>query len=272
MVGSDIKSIVAIIGVILVVSCFTYVSPGYEGVMINKVGTGVQNDSLSPGLHFKMSLAQSVVSMETRTQKVEVTTPASSRDLQEVTSTIALNYRIVGGAAPEIYQTVGLDYVDRVVLPAVEESTKAATAQYTAAELITERPKVKADVTTNIKERLGGYNILVEQVSITNFSFSPEYSDAIEAKQIAEQQAEKATRDLDRIRIEAEQKVTQASAEANATKLQGDANAYAVRVMGDALKDNPDVASIKWIEKWNGELPFYVAGDSENLMMLNANA
>lgn len=262
-------SFLIIVIIVLIATCFTYIPPGNEGVKVSKI-SGVQDDVLTPGLHPKLSILESVEYTSTRTQIKNVNTAACSKDMQDVSTAIALNYRLVPGKIPWIYQNMGFGYEELVITPAVEESTKAATAKYTAAELITKRPTVKEDITANIKSRLLEYNIVVEQVSITNFNFSADYTKAIEQKQIAEQNAEKAQRDLERIKIEAEQRVTQASAEANATKLQGEANAYSIDVMGKALKDNPDVAQIKWIEKWNGELPFYMtSADNGNMMLID---
>ena len=266
------KIILVILVLIVLSSCTVQIEPGFEGVIVNQLQGGVQPIAMGPGIHFKEPFVEHVIPMETRVQKVEKMTDASSSDMQDVYATIALNYHLMGGSTPNVYSNIGMDYQDRVIMPAIDESTKAATAKYTAAELITKRPVVKADLTDAITKRLAAYSITVDQVSITDFNFSVEYTKAIEAKQVAEQNAEKATNDLHRIQIESQQTVVTAMAQANATKAAGDANAYAVEKMGEALKNNPDVAQIKWIEKWDGQLPFYVTSSSSgSLMMIDAN-
>jgi regulator of protease activity HflC (stomatin/prohibitin superfamily) len=275
-IGKTIGTIIKIFAVVLVLlvlsGCTVQIDPGHEGVVVNQVQGGVQPVSMTPGMHFKMPFIEEVIPMETRIQKIEKTTSASSSDMQDVSASIAVNYHLNNGAAPTVYTTIGMDYSDRVIIPAIDESTKAATAKYTAAQLITDRPSVKANITDTLTKRLIVYSITVDQVSITNFNFSPAYTQAIEQKQIAEQDSEKAKNELIKAQIDAQQTVVQAEAQANATKASGDAQAYAVERMGQALKNNPDVAQIKWIEKWNGELPFYMTSDSSgNLMMVDTS-
>jgi regulator of protease activity HflC (stomatin/prohibitin superfamily) len=153
-----------------------------------------------------------------------------------------------------VYQNLGREYKERIIDPAVQEVVKAVTARYTAVELITQREKVRAEIKELLKERLMVYHIVVDDFSIVNFKFSQQFTQAIEAKQTAEQLALKAQRDLDRIKIEAEQKVTQARAEAEALRLQKE------NVTPQLVRLRQIEASLKAIEKWDGHMPRVTSG------------
>ncbi len=160
-----------------------------------------------------------------------------------------MNYHISPEKANWIYQNIGTEYKERIIDPPVQEVVKAITAKYTAVELITQREKVRSEIKELLKQRLLAYNIVVDDFSIVNFSFSQLFTQAIEAKQTAEQLALKAQRDLERIKIEAEQKVTQARAEAEALRLRKE------NVTPQLVKLWQIEASLKAIEKWDGRLP-----------------
>ena len=238
-------------GSIILSGFLVNVEPGYEGILIDKAGGGVQKEALSPGWHFKTPITQSIEVMEIRTQKLQDSATASSKDLQTVNTSIAINFRPVVGSTPKLYNQVGVDYQSRIIDPAVQESVKAVTARYNAEELITKREEVKAEIETDIEKKLTANNIIVEGVFITNFEFSPEFSNAIEQKQVAEQNALKAKNDLNRIQIEAEQKVVSAKAEAEA-----------IQITGDALKQNPSLVQLEWVKKWDGKMPLYYGSES----------
>ena len=158
--------------------------------------------------------------MDVRVQKASTDASASSSDLQEVSSTVAINYHIIPDKANVVYQTIGTEFKERIIDPAVQEVVKAVSAKYTAENLITKRSAVSDAMKSTLTERLLTYNIAVDAFSIVEFSFSKIFVDAIESKQTAEQLALKAQRDLERIKIEAEQKITSARAEAEALRLQ----------------------------------------------------
>jgi regulator of protease activity HflC (stomatin/prohibitin superfamily) len=194
-----------------------------------------------------------VVVLEVRTQKEESQATAASRDLQNVTTSLALNFRVDASRVVELYRDVGIDYKARVIDPAVQESLKTVTAEYTAEELIKFRPKVKAEVEKEIAQRLGKYNLLVEPsgLSITNFAFSEEFNRAIELKQVAQQQAEQQRYVLQKAELEKQTAVMIAQGKSEAAKL----NAEALKVQGGSL-----VISREWIEKWDGRLPSVYGG------------
>lgn len=204
---------------------------------------------LGEGLHFRVPVMQRVVPMDVKVQKSITNAAASSADLQEVTSEVALNYHVIPDKANIVYQTVGIHFKERIIDPAVQEVVKAVTARYTAEELITKRPAVSEAMRANLAERLLAHNIAVDAFSIVGFSFSKIFMEAIESKQTAEQLALKSKRDLDRIKIEAEQRVTTARAEAESLRLQR------ANISTDLIELRRIEATLKAIEKWNGILP-----------------
>ncbi|MGE0386498.1 MAG: prohibitin family protein [Gammaproteobacteria bacterium] len=223
------------------------VGPGERGVVVT-FGK-VADDVLGEGIHIRIPIAQQVVIMNVQIQKEETETAASSKDLQDTHSSIALNFHIEPERANWVYQNLRNEYNARVIDPAVQEVVKAVTARYTAVELITQREVVKDQIKAILRTRLKDYGIGVDDFAITNFRFSEQFTQAIEAKQSAEQLALKAQRDLDRIKIEAEQKVAQAQAEAEALRLQKE------NITSELVQLRSIEAQMKAIEKWDGRLP-----------------
>lgn len=249
-----------IILVLMVVFAFkpwTIVDPGYRGVLV-RLGD-VRLGPLDQGIHFIIPMVDHVVQMEVRINKEESSATAASKDLQTVSTKVAVNFHPSADAVDKLFQEVGLAYGPRIISPAVQEVVKAVSARYTAEELITRRPEVKDQIRDQLTERLASFNIIVDEISLTDFDFSRSFNDAIEAKQVAEQNVQKAQRDLQRIEVEAKQKITQATAEAEALRLQKQ------QISADLLKlraiENQKLA----IEKWNGVLP-QVTGESTPLI------
>ena len=249
-------AVCAILVVGVAISCFTVVQAGHTGVVLTF--GAVEDTELGEGLHFKIPFIQRVVQMNNRTQKIETEGSSSSKDLQIISYVVAVNYHVNDDSSASLYQNVGTDYGSVIIVPAIQESIKAVTAQYTAEELITKRQTVGEQIKDALSEKINQYGITVEIFNIVDFDFSEEFNAAVEAKQTAQQNALKAEQDLARIEVEAQQKITQAEAEAESIKL-----------IQDALAKSPDyVDYIKW-SKWNGELPT-VMGDSDILLNMDA--
>ncbi|MBA4349204.1 MAG: HflC protein [Thermodesulfovibrio sp.] len=245
-----------IIGAIIIgflfLSPWVQVGAGQRGIVLNF--GAVQENVLGEGLHFRVPIMQRVAIMDVKVQKSVTNAAASSSDLQEVSSEVALNYHIVQDKANIVYQSIGIYFKERVIDPAVQEVVKAVTAKYTAEELITKRPAVSEAMRANLSERLMAHNIAVDAFSIVGFSFSKIFMEAIESKQTAEQLALKAKRDLDRIKIEAEQKITAARAEAESLRLQR------ANISPDLIELRKIEANLRAIDKWNGILPQVTGG------------
>jgi len=234
----------AIIAVILLMNSLGTVGAGERGVLL-QFGA-VQDKIFKEGLYFKIPFVQEVVKMDVKIQKDEVPSSAASKDLQIVTSRIALNYHIAPDSANKIWQEVGKNYNVRVIAPSIQEAVKAVTARFTAEELVTKREEVKDQIKGNLAERLLQRFIVVDEFNIIDFEFSKAFNEAIEAKVTAEQLKLKADRDLERIKIEADQKVAEAQGKAEA-----------IRIEAEALKQNAQVVELRWIEKWDGQGPKY---------------
>jgi prohibitin 2 len=250
------RRILAIAGAVLlllvIAKPWTQVGAGERGVVLNF--GAVKDTVLNEGLHFRIPVQQQIIIMDVKVQKVTSVAPAASSDLQDVSSEVVLNYHIIPDKANKIYQSLGIYFQDRIIAPAIQEVVKAVTAEYTAEELITKRPAVSESMRSNLQQRLLNHDIAVDAFSIVSFSFSPVFTEAIEAKQTAEQHALKARRDLDRIKIEAEQKITAARAEAESLRLQR------ANISRDLLELRKIEANLKAIEKWNGTLPTVNSG------------
>lgn len=214
-----IKVALAVFLVVLILGPFrpwVIVPAGHRGVVLQ---LGAVSGTLGEGFHFILPVIQKVVQVNVQIQKSETNAAAASKDLQTISSKIALNYHVDPETVSRIFQQIGLAYESKVIDPAVQEAVKAITAKYTAEELITKRQQVALEIQELLTNRLRKSNIVVDAFSIVNFEFSQEFNKAIEAKQTAEQLALKAQRDLQRVKIEAEQKITQAKAEAEALRI-----------------------------------------------------
>ena len=256
--------VMVIAGVILFILIFfrpwVQVGAGQRGIVLNF--GAVQKQVLDEGLHLRIPVMQEVVLMDVKVQKAETDAAAASADLQDVTSRVALNYHVVPDQANVVYQKIGVQFKERIIDPAILEVVKAVTAKYTAEELITKRPAVSEAMRRNLMDRLIVNNIAVDAFSIVTFSFSKVFTEAIESKQTAEQLALKAKRDLDRIKIEAEQKITTARAEAESLRLQR------ANISPDLIELRKIEANMKAIEKWNGILPQVTGGGAIPLIGL----
>ncbi len=243
-----------VVGLIVVraVNPFVIINAGERGVLLNF--GAVQPTVFDEGLHLRMPIMQRVEKVDVRINKSQTEAESVSKDLQDTKSTIAVNYHISPDKSNWVFQNLGQEYKARIIDPAVQEVVKAITAKYTAVELITQREKVRGEIKELLKNRLLTYNILVDDFSIVNFKFSQQFEQAIEAKQTAEQLALKAQRDLERIKIEADQKVASAKAEAESLRLQKE------NVTPQLIELRRIEASIRAIEKWDGRMPQFTGG------------
>ncbi len=237
------------------------VESGNRGVLLHWSAVDTTVPPLQEGLHFVVPFQDKVVNMEVRTLKFVKATSGASRDLQTVSTEVTVNYRAAPNSVNVLYQEVGLDYEGRIIQPAVEEVVKQITAKYNAEELITKRPLVKADIETEITARLNPYNILTDAISITDFQFSPLFSQAIESKVEAEQKALKAENDLRRIEVEARQQEQQAKGIAAANVAEAAGEAEAIKIINEALAQNPNYLEWLKVQAWDGKLPL-VVGES----------
>ncbi len=246
-----------VIGVVAAASV-QIVDAGHRGVLLHWNAVDITIPPLDEGLHFVVPFQDQVVNMEVRTLKFTKATSSASKDLQTVTTEVTVNYHPSYESVNTLYKEVGLDYQNRVIAPAVEEVVKQVTANYNAEELITKRPQVKSDIEVEIGKRLITFNILTEVISITDFQFSQLFAQAIESKVEAEQKAQKAENDLKRIEVEARQAAARAEGVAQANIAQANGEAEAIRIINQALAQNPNY--LEWLktQAWDGKLPLVV--------------
>jgi regulator of protease activity HflC (stomatin/prohibitin superfamily) len=246
-----------VIGIVVAFSV-KIVDAGYRGVLLHWNAVDTTRPPLDEGLHIVVPFADDVVNVEVRTLKYEKSTSSASKDLQTVTTTVTVNYHPSKESVHHLYKNLGLDYENRVIQPAIEETVKQVTANYNAEELITKRPQVKADIQREITVRLDKFNLLTEVISITDFEFSPLFEQAIESKVEAEQKALKAENDLLRIRVEAQQAEAIAVGIAQANIAEANGEAEAINIINEALAQNPFY--LEWLKtkEWDGKLPLVV--------------
>ncbi len=266
--------IIAIAGIAIVSTATVRVPSGYRGVLLTwgKVEETVFNE----GLNFKVPFSQTVVFMNVQIQKAESIEATATKDLQEVSTTVAVNYRVDPLYVNMVYKELREDYVDRVIEPNIKESLKATTALFRAEELVTKRAEVKQTFDEILAERLSIFNIQVIAVSLTDFQFSPSFAAAIDAKVTAEQQALVSKNDLERIRYEAQQQIIQAEAAKNATiaRAEGDAlaqiltanaTAQSIQIITSQMTD--EYAQYLWLIQWDGKLPAVYTKDESGLII-----
>lgn len=243
-----VVAIVVVAALLLIFNSFFTVGPGQRGVLMTF--GAVQPGVLDPGLHFKLPMVQTVKMLDVRIQKSQAQQTAASKDLQDVTTEVAINWSIDPRDAQWVYQQIGDEDAleGKVIDPAVANAVKAITAQYNAEELVEKRNQIREQINDQIVAALATYKVKVEAVNITNFSFSPEYAQAIEQKQVAQQKAQQAEYDLQRIKVEAQQRIADAQGQAQAQQL-----------MQKTL--TPEFIQYQAVQKWNGVLPQVVGGN-----------
>lgn len=230
---------VIIFGIILMT--LAMVPRGHVGVAVQfKAVTG---DYRTQGLQFKSPLVK-LVNVNVQTQKEEILATAASKDLQDVSTTIALNYHLNPASAPEVYRDLGLDYITKIADPAIQETVKQVTARHNAEDLIIRREVIKEEITAELAKRLTPRGIVTEALSITNFQFSPVFTAAIEAKVSALQAVFESQNKLERVKVEAQMAQAEAVGKANAIIAQANGQAEAIRIVTAAqLQANQDILS-----------------------------
>ena len=249
--------ILIIIGVVATASV-KIVDSGHRGVLLHWNAVDLTQPPLEEGLHFVVPFQDEVVNIEVRTLKYANNARSASKDLQTVETTVTVNYHPDKEQIHRLYKNLGLDYENRVIQPAIEETVKQVTAKYNAEELITKRPLVKADIESSIRDRLNQFDVVTEVISITDFEFSPLFAQAIESKVEAEQNALRAENDLRRIEVEARQREANAIGLANANIAEAKGEAEAIAIINKALAENPNY--LEWLktQAWDGKLPLVV--------------
>ena len=283
----------ALLVVVLVLNCFATVPVGSTGILLT-FGKVEEGKALTEGLHLKIPFVQRIVSMDNRVKKLELNTEAFSKDIQTVSATLAVNYRLQAEKSFAIYKTHGTQYEQNIIVPATHEVLKSVCAQYTAEELISERAESSDKMRDELDAKLSGMGITVTDFNIIDFDFSDEFINAVEAKQVAEQVKKKAATEnetaiaqaerekqvtikqseaeAERVRIEAEAQAQStliaAQAQADAVKLAADAEAY--RMENEGKYVTASLIDKILAENWDGKLPNVVGGDVKGILNVDS--
>lgn len=225
---------------VTILSSFTTIDSGEVGLRV-RFGK-IINSNLTEGLNFKIPYVEKIVKVNIKVQKVEIGTSSASKDLQDIKTNLAVNYRVENKSATSLYKTVGNSYEQVVLIPAIEESIKSIISKYTAEETITLRPEVSSECMKELQDKVDKYGIVIDNFNIINLEFSEEYSKAIEEKQVAEQK-------LATAKLESEARIVEAEATQRANEL-----------LKQTLTD--ELIAKEFIDKWDGKLPETYAGDN----------
>ncbi len=277
-----IVAVVFVIAVIFASTCIRSVPTGYTGILTT-FGK-VEDSNLEAGVHV-IAPWQNIVLMDNRVQKQSMDTQAFSSDIQQVDVRLTVTYTINKSAAANLYQKVGLNYYDSIIYPQLMENTKTVFAYYTAEGLIETRDQLATEVTSMMRTDVADYGIDIANVAIENIDFSDSFTDAIEAKQVATQELQRAQTQQQQATLEAEaaaerQRIA-AQAEAEVAKIEADAEAYSITAKAAAEAEaNQKVAEsltdelIEYTQAqlWDGKLPATYVGSSDSLPVLNIGA
>lgn len=283
-----IAVVALILALFLLLNSLAIVPVGSTGIMLT-LGRVEEGKALSEGMHLKIPFIQKIVSMDNRVKKLELSTEAFSKDIQTVSATLAVNYRMIPEKSFEIYRKHGTQFENNIIVPATHEVLKSVCAQYTAEELISKRAESSDMMRDELAAKLGEMGIEISDFNIIDFDFSVEFIQAVESKQVAEQLKKKAATEnetaiaqaerekqvsikqseaeAERVRIQAEAKAQSmliaAQAEADAVKLAADAEAYRMENEGKYITG--DLIDKIIAENWDGKLPV-VSGSGNNIL------
>ena len=277
MIGKIILIAIAVVAIIVVLfMAFRTVDTGTVG-LLTTFGQ-VQDKTLGPGMHLVNPISDNIIPMSIQIQKEQQKASAASSDLQDVASTVVVNYHIDQNSAVEIFKTIGLAFPDKIIDPKISEIVKSVSAKYKASQLITEREKVRSQIQTLLSDSLKPYNLLVDGVAITNFEFSPQFTKTIEQTVVAQQELITQQNQLAKVKVDAQQRVAianatktanilQAEGTANATVINANGEAQAIELVNNQIKNSPHYVNYFKIKTWNGKLPV-VASNGGNIITL----
>lgn len=234
--------VIGVMALALFFSSFGTVPTGKVGLR-TRFGA-VTGDVIQPGFYLKTPFISGVTQMDVQIQREDADAEGASRNLQNVNSKISVNYRLNPGSAIKVYSSIGKDYADQFIRPAIQEVVKSVTAKYDAEELITKRQDVSDTMKAELTAKMAPLGIEIVTINILNFDFSQGFNQSIEAKVTAEQDALAAQNKLKQVEFEAQQAVAEAKGKAEALTIEG-----------QAIQANPTVVQLRALEKWNGILP-----------------
>lgn len=258
------KIIGILVGILLVIfvfiglNCITTVPTGYVGVK-TRFGK-VQEDVIQEGLNMKTPFIEKIVKIDCKTKKVETTAAGSTKDMQNVSASIAVNYNVNKETANSLYREVGKEYEDVIISPAIQEAIKSTLAQYTAEELITKRAEVSDEIQEALIGKISDRGFIITEFNLVNIDFSEEYDKAIEAKAVKQQEVETAKAELEKQKIQNEKEISEAEKDAKVMELQNQ------QITDNTLRLKELEVKQSLINKWNGALPTTSLGEGSMSM------
>jgi regulator of protease activity HflC (stomatin/prohibitin superfamily) len=262
-----------LVGLLVLFSTFVVIPAGHVGVA--SLFGSVQPRPLYEGLNIVNPLL-AVTPMSTQVQKYQEKYEAVTKDLQAVLVEMVLNYRLLPERAPEVYQKIGVNFANVIILPAAQEVLKANTALHVANEILRQRPKIKLDVQETLATWLAKYGVELKEAALANIRFDKAYEKAIEDKQIEEQRAEQKLYELTQAQRQAEIVAATAKGKGDAARAQAEGEADALRTKGEAEATynakvaaslTPTLIQQQYLMRWNGQLPQYMLGGDNSLLL-----
>lgn len=232
------------------------VPAGYMGV-VTLFGR-VSPQPLEPGLHLINPMAH-IINMDVRQYPLKIEGEVGTKDLQSIHGVLVINYAAVPSKVAELYQRFGKDWHLVIIAPAAADRMKAVTPHFNAEEMVTKREQVRGQMRSAVIEAVNARSegmVIIKDVVVENLEFAKSFKKAIEEKQVAEQNALRAERDLQRIKVEADQKRAQAQGIADALVMQAKAESEAFKLKSVTI--TPQMLQMSSIEKWDGKLPVYL--------------
>lgn len=250
--------IIFIILVIVAFNSITTVPTGFVGVK-TRFGK-VQQDVIQEGLNLKVPFIEKIVKIDCKTKKVETTAAGSTKDMQNVSTSIAVNYNVNKETANNLYREIGLDFENIIISPAIQESIKSTLAQYTAEELITKRSNVSNEIQNILIDKIQEKGFVITEFNLVNIDFSEEYDKAIETKAVRQQEVETAKAELEKQKIQNEKEISEAQKDAQVMALQNS------QITENTLRLKELENEKAMIDKWNGTLPSTMLSNGANAL------
>ena len=285
METKKLKPIIRAVGCVacalaVALSCISYVPTGYTGI-VTTFGK-VHAETLDAGLNFHAPW-DNVITMDNREQRVEFSLQAFSKDIQQVDVQGSINYNIDKTTAMNLYRDVGVEYATILIGPRIQEDVKIIIAKYTAENLIENRQKAADAIYELIRDELAPKGINIISLAVENIDFTDAFESAVEAKQVATQEKQRAQTMQEQQTMEATQKAERdriaAQAQADVQKIEADAEAYAIQVKAEAEAEankklnaslTDQLIDYNKVLHWDGKLPTFMGGES-TLPILNLN-